>query len=136
MPRRGGAVTGDVVGLAGDLAHHLCAHVLELVGQFDLLGDGDAVLGDARCAERLVENDVAALRAERHPHGVGQDVHAAEHPVACVAGKFDFFCSHDVLPLLSASRMLSGPVGSRRRFEMMKRSRAPQWRPQWPVSLR
>ena len=35
----------------GDLAHHLRAHVLELVLELDLLGDGDAVLGDARGAE-------------------------------------------------------------------------------------
>jgi hypothetical protein len=52
---RGGAVTGDVVGLGGNFAQHLRAHVLELVFQFDFLGDGNAVLGDARCAERLVE---------------------------------------------------------------------------------
>ena len=46
---------------------HLRAHVLELVGELDLLGDGDAVLGDARRAERLVEDDVAALRAQASP---------------------------------------------------------------------
>ena len=49
--RGGGAVAGEVVGLRGHLAHHLGAHVLELVGELDLLGDGDAVLGDARRAE-------------------------------------------------------------------------------------
>ena len=49
--RGGGAVAGDVVGLRGDFAHHLGAHVLELVVELDLLGDGDAVLGDARRAE-------------------------------------------------------------------------------------
>jgi hypothetical protein len=65
-----------VVGLGGDFAHHLRAHVLELVFQFDFLGDGHAVLGDARCAERLVDDDVAALRAERHLHGVGENVDA------------------------------------------------------------
>jgi hypothetical protein len=53
--RGGGAVTGDVVGLRGHFAHHLGAHVLELVGQLDLLGDGHAVLGRARRAEGLVE---------------------------------------------------------------------------------
>ena len=60
---RGGAVAGNVVGLGSDLTHHLRAHVLELVGEFDFLGDGDAVLGDARRAERLVDDDVAALGA-------------------------------------------------------------------------
>ena len=79
----GGAVTGEVGGLRGDFAHHLRAHVLELVLELDLLGDGDAVLGDARRAERLVEDDVAALRAERHLHGVGENVDAAQH--ACRA---------------------------------------------------
>ncbi len=29
-------------------SHHLRAHILELVLQLDLLGDGDAILGDAR----------------------------------------------------------------------------------------
>ena len=46
----GGAVTGDVGGLGRDLAHHLGAHVLERVLELDLLGDGDAVLGDGRAS--------------------------------------------------------------------------------------
>src|SRR5581483_2205644 len=89
--RGGGAVAGRVSGLGGDFAHHLGAHVLELVFELDFLGDGDAVLGDARSAERLVENDVAALRAERHAHRIGEDVNAAQHLVARVNGEFDFF---------------------------------------------
>jgi hypothetical protein len=92
--RGGGAVTGEVGGLGGDLAHHLRAHVLELVLELDLLGDGDAVLGDARGAERLVEHDVAALRAERHLHRVGENVDAAQHAVARVDREFDFLGSH------------------------------------------
>jgi hypothetical protein len=51
--RGGGAVTGDVVGLRGHFAQHLRAHVLELVLELDLLGDGDAVLGDARAPNDL-----------------------------------------------------------------------------------
>ena len=51
--RGGGAVAGDVGGLGGDLLHHLRAHVLELVLELDLLGDGHAVLGDARGAEAI-----------------------------------------------------------------------------------
>ena len=80
--RGGGAVAGDVAGLRGDLAHHLGAHVLELVGELDLLGDGDAVLGDARRAVGLLEHDVAALGAERDLHGIREDFDAAEHLVA------------------------------------------------------
>ena len=48
----GGAVAGDVGGLGGDLLDHLRAHVLELVLELDLLGDGDAVLGDRRASRR------------------------------------------------------------------------------------
>jgi len=42
----GRAVAGDVVGLGSDFADQLGAHVLNGIGQFDFLGDGDAVLGD------------------------------------------------------------------------------------------
>ena len=99
--RRGGAVARDVGGLGGDLAHHLRAHVLELVLELDLLRDRHAVLGDARRAERLVEHDIAALRAERDPHGVGEDVDAAQHAVARVDREFYVFGSHCVFPLIS-----------------------------------
>ena len=92
--RGGGAVAGHVVGLLGDLAHHLGAHVLELVLELDLLRDRHAVLGDARRAEALVEHDVAALGAERHLHGVGENVDAAQHLVARVAAKSYVFRSH------------------------------------------
>ncbi len=91
----GGAVAGHVVGLLGDLAHHLRAHVLELVLELDLLGDGDAVLGRARRAEGLLDDDVAALGAERDLDGVGEDVDAAQHALAGIGGEFDFLGSHD-----------------------------------------
>src|SRR4029079_12671326 len=45
--RGGGAVAGGVSRFGGDFAHHLRAHVLELVLKLYLLGDGDAVLGHA-----------------------------------------------------------------------------------------
>src|SRR5437667_661832 len=89
--RGGGAVAGSVCGLGGNFAHHLRAHVLELVVELDLLGDGDAVLGDAGSAERLVEDDVAALGAERHLDRVVENFNAAQHPVAGVDAEFDFF---------------------------------------------
>ena len=67
----GGPVTGEVGGLGSDLAHHLGAHVLELVLELDLLGDGDAILGDTGSSERFLDHDVAALRAERDLDCVG-----------------------------------------------------------------
>jgi hypothetical protein len=95
------AVAGDVVGLLGDFAHHLCAHVLELVLELDLLGDGDAVLGDARRAVRLVEDDVAALWSQRHAHRVGENVDAVHHSVAGIRREFYVFGSHGVEILFS-----------------------------------
>ena len=88
--RGGGAVAGRIRRLGGDFTHHLRTHVLELVLELDLLGDGDAVLGDAGSAERLVEHDVAALGAERHLDRVGENLDAAQHAVAGIDAEFDF----------------------------------------------
>ena len=96
---RGRAVAGHVVGLLGNLAHHLRAHVLELVLELDFLGDGDAVLGRARRAEALVDDDVAALGTERDLHGVGEHIDAAHHAVTCVGGKSYFFGGHVLAPV-------------------------------------
>ena len=48
-----GAVAGDVAGLRGRFLDQLGAQVLEGVVQFDLLGDGHAVLGDFRAPQPL-----------------------------------------------------------------------------------
>ncbi|MCY1500637.1 hypothetical protein D9M68_346850 [compost metagenome] len=89
-----GAVAGDVVGLRSNFADHLGAHVLELVFEFDFLGDRYAVLGDARSAEGLVDDDVTTLRAERDLYRVSEDVDATQHLFARGAAELDFFCSH------------------------------------------
>src|SRR5690606_2564365 len=101
----GGAVTGEVVGLRGHFAQHLRAHVLELVLELDLLGDGDAVLGDARRAEALVEHDVAALRAERDLDGVGERVDALEDAFARVAREFHVLGSHVEIPFFGSRKV-------------------------------
>ena len=90
----GGAVARDVGGLRSDLAHHLGAHVLELVGELDLLGDRDAVLGDGRCAEALLDHDVAALGTERDFHGIRQRVDAGQNAIASSCIVNDLFRSH------------------------------------------
>ena len=76
--RGGGAVAGDVGSLGSDFLHHLRAHVLELVLQLDFFRDRHTVFGDGRGAERALEHDVAAFRAEGHLDRVGQDVHAGD----------------------------------------------------------
>ena len=70
------AVTGDVVGLLGDFLDELGTDLLEGVFEVDLLGDGDTVVGDRGRAPLLLEDDVAALRAEGDAHCVGELVHA------------------------------------------------------------
>src|SRR4029453_7473220 len=75
---RGGgrAVAGDVRRRRRDLAHELSALVLERILDLDLAGDRDAVVRDRRRSELLVEDDVAALRAERPLDRVGARVSA------------------------------------------------------------
>src|SRR5262249_24753129 len=101
-----------VGGLAGDLLHHLGAHVLELVLELDLLGDGDAVLGHRRRAEALLDHHVAAARTERHAHRVGERVDADEQLGPRVLVEADLLGSHrrillySQMPRTSSSRMM------------------------------
>jgi len=76
--RRRGTVAGHIAGLGGHFAHHLCAHVLQRIFEFDFLGNRDTVLGDRRSAELLLQNHVPAFRAEGHFHRVGELVHTAQ----------------------------------------------------------
>ncbi|MNZ42151.1 hypothetical protein D3C78_597200 [compost metagenome] len=95
----GGAVTGSVVGLGGNVFHQLRAHVLELVFQLDFLGNGNAVLGDGRSTEALVQDDVTAFRAEGGLDGIGEHVHADQHFLASGIAELNFFGSHVLFPL-------------------------------------
>src|SRR5690606_25496709 len=90
----GGAVAGLVIGLGGDFADQLGAHVLEGVFQLDLLGHRDSVLGRARGAEGLLDDDVAAFRAERDLDRIGQDVDAPQHLLAGFGGELNLFRGH------------------------------------------
>ena len=92
--RGGGAVTGNVAGLGGDFLHHLRAHILEGILQFDFLRDGHAVLCDLRRAELLVENNVAALGSQRDLDGVRQQIHPAQNRLPGFFTMYDLFCCH------------------------------------------
>src|SRR5450631_459591 len=97
-PSRTIACAGGVVGLGGDFAQHLRAHILELVLQLDFLGDGDAVLGNARRAKALFDDDIAPLRTQRHLHRIGENIDAAQHAFTRVSGKFNVLGSHRLTP--------------------------------------
>ncbi len=71
-----GAVASDIVGLLGDLFNEFGTDLLVGILEIDLLGDGHTIVSD-RGAPLLLENDVAALRAQGDLHGVGEHVHAA-----------------------------------------------------------
>jgi hypothetical protein len=75
----GGAVAGLSLVLEATSRIIWAPMFSKLVFQFDFLGDRHAVLGRARGAEGLLDDDVAALGAQRHLHGVGEDVDAAQH---------------------------------------------------------
>jgi hypothetical protein len=59
--RRGGAVTGDVVGGGGRLPGELGAEVLVRIVEHHLTGDRDAVVGDRGSTELLADDDVGPL---------------------------------------------------------------------------
>ncbi len=125
----------SVVGLLRDFAHHLRAHILELVFELDLLGDGDAVLGDARRAVGFVDDDVAALGAERHFHRIGEHLDAAQHAVARVGGKSYVFRRHcRVAPWVFLFRFGPSSPGLSRRSRCIWRRCASQSR--WPEQVR
>ena len=83
--------------LRRDLLHHLGAHVLVGVLELDLLGDGDAVLGDGRAAEGLLDDDVAAAGAEGDLDGARELAHAGADALAGVLVVDDLLGGHRVL---------------------------------------
>ncbi len=92
--RRRRAVARDVVRRGRDLLHELRALILERVLDLDLTGDGDTIVRDRRRAELLVEDDVAALGAERHLHRVGEDVDAPLQRAASLLVELELLVSH------------------------------------------
>ena len=108
--RRGGAVAGEVAGLGRDFLDHLRAHVLDRIGQLDLLGNRHAVLGDRRGAELLVDDHIPALGAEGDLHRVGEGIDAPLELGTGVTVEHQVFSSH-CRNLLSGSRTSSADLG-------------------------
>ena len=104
-------VTGDVVGLLRDLLDELGADLLVRVLELDLLGDAHTVVGDRGGAPLLLQDDVAALRAERDLDGVGELVHAALERAARVLVE-----SNDLGHAVGSSREANVEASLRRRI--------------------
>src|SRR2546426_593468 len=88
----GTTTAGNVAGLGSDFLHHLRAHVLERIFQFDFFGNGDAVFGDRRRSEFLVDDDIAALRAKRNLDCISQQIHATQNGLPGIFAVDNLFC--------------------------------------------
>ena len=95
---RGGAVTGNVVGLLGNFLDELGPDLLVRVLELDFLGDRHTIVGDGGRAPLLLQDDVAAARPQGHPDGVGEDVHPALEPATRFLVESDQL-GHEVLIL-------------------------------------
>ena len=89
-----GAIAGNVAGFARHFANHLRAHVFICVLQLDLLGDADTVFGDRRRPPFLVNDNIAAFRAERCGHGFRQFADAAQDRNTRGFIEHQLFCCH------------------------------------------
>ena len=107
--RSRGAVASDVVGLDSGLADELGAHVLDLVLEFDLLCDGDAVVGDERRAVAALAGNVAALGAKGDLYRIGELGSAGSKRAAGVGIEANVLCSHVYRPFLMC--VISGERG-------------------------
>ena len=75
---RGGAVSRIFTGLGSGFANHASAEIFDFVGQFDLFGNRDTILGDGRPAPGLVQNSVSTSRAKSAFDGGGQLLNASK----------------------------------------------------------
>ena len=73
-------------------AKALGVNVLERIVQFDLLGDGNTIVGDEGCAELLIQHHVAALGAQGDLYGIRQLVDAGFQRLAGLVAALDDLC--------------------------------------------
>ena len=97
--RGGGAVTGHIGGLGGHFAHHLRAHVLQRIFEFNFFRHSHAIFGDGGSAELLLEDHVAALGTQRYLHRVGQLIDTAKNRLTGILAINNLFCCHILISL-------------------------------------
>src|SRR5581483_7637606 len=93
--RRRGAVASDVAGLARDFANELRAHVFIRVFELDFFCYGNAVLGDGRAAEFLVENNVATARSKRGFDRASEFLNATKQRLTRALVELELFSCHN-----------------------------------------
>ena len=92
-----GTITGNIVGLGSNFSYQLCAHVLELILQLDFLGNGNAIVGDERCAVCLGQHYVSSLRSQSYSDRICKLVNTGSKSFSCLYAKFNFL-SHGCIP--------------------------------------
>ena len=78
----------------------MSAHVLKRIFQFDLLGDGNTVVGDQRGKVLFIQNHVSALGAHGDFYGIGELIHASLNCFACFFAINNLFCHLSYLHIL------------------------------------
>src|SRR5690606_7231113 len=81
-----------------DLLDELRTDLLVRVVELDLLGDRHSVVRDRGGAPLLLEDDIAAARAEGHLDCVGQDVEAALEAATGLLIESDDLCPESFVP--------------------------------------
>ena len=71
--------------------------------ELDFLRYGDAVLGDCRCTELLVDDDVSSLRAEGDFHRLGELIDTALQCSARVNVEMEFLGCHVSISVVAVS---------------------------------
>src|SRR5690606_5118909 len=82
-----GTVAGSVGSLGSDFLDQLGADVFVFVFEFDFFGNRHTVFSYGRGAERAIENDVTAFRAQRGFNSIGENVDATDDTYTCVITK-------------------------------------------------
>ena len=85
-----GSITSLVVGLGSDLLDQTGTDVVVTIGELNLLGNGDTVLGDLGSTKGLVNDNIASSWAEGDLDSISEHVGSLEHQSSGFSAKFDF----------------------------------------------
>ena len=87
----GGTIAGDVIGLGGNFTDQGSAHVFKWIFQFNVLGNGHAIIGDGGRTEFLFQDNVTAFGPQCYFYGISQFIDAAFQAATSIFIKFNQF---------------------------------------------